>query len=86
MYEDILGRPASLPEQKMLNAGFRPGLSLGDLVETFTENAIRGAIDGIVLFAVPHLPGAPGPQLAWGFRIEGVDEFLPQIALQRVPD
>lgn len=86
MYEDILGRPASAPEIKMLNAGFEPALHFGDKVETFTERPVRGEIDGIVLFAVPHLPGAPGPQLSWGFRVEGIDEFLPQIALQRVTE
>lgn len=83
MYEEILGRPASAPEKKMLDAGFCPDIKYGERVSTtYRGKFVVGKVDGIVLFAIPHFPGAPGAQLAWGFRIEGIDDFLPQKVLK----
>lgn len=90
MYEEILGRPASAPETKMLDAGFGPALKCGTKVRLKRSSAMpqgkEGKVDGIVLFAIPHLPGFPGRRLAWGYRIEGTDEYFPQEVLHPVKE
>lgn len=90
MYEETLGRPASAPETKMLEAGFGPGLAYGDKVRLKHPVALvqakEGKIDGVVLFAIPLLPGYPGRRLAWGYRIEGMDEYVPQEVLQPITE
>ncbi|AGZ17715.1 tail protein [Escherichia phage 4MG] len=87
MYEEMLGRPASAPEKKMLDAGFIPDIKFGQKVSTTSMGRlVIGKVDGIVLFAIPHFPGAPGAQLAWCFRIEGLDHFLPQKFLHPVEE
>ena len=88
MYEEILGRPASVPEAKMLKHGFKPEWGIGDKARVSRKSGKspgkEGKIDAIVLFAVPPLPNTPGAQLAWGYRLEGMEEYLPQSLLYRI--
>lgn len=77
MYEEILGRPASAPEKKMLDRGFIPPFRVGDKVIWATNDEIGGELDAVVLFAVPPHPINPYPSLVWAFRIQGGNTFVP---------
>lgn len=77
MYEEILGRPASAPEKKMLGRGFIPSFRVGDKVKCVSNHDIAGELDAIVLFAVPPHPINPHPSLVWAFRIKDWINFLP---------
>ncbi|QXL90451.1 hypothetical protein [Salmonella phage NINP13076] len=83
MYENILGRPATAPEQRMLDHGFKPAIVVGEDVMIIDE-AHSGKVDAVVLFAVPPTPYEPRPKLAWGFRVEGRYYFLEEKELIRI--
>lgn len=82
MYEEILGRPASAPEQKMMDRGFIPPFKVGDRVCLANAQNVVSTITATVLFAVPPNPVQPQPALTWGFRLEGWTDFLPGEAIK----
>lgn len=79
MYEEILGRPATEQEKSLFEEGFQPDYKIGDEVEVSAPRKIQGKIDGVVLFTIPR---AKGNELCWGYRVQGLLEYLPANFLQ----
>uniref|UniRef100_A0AAU8GG06 Tail protein n=1 Tax=Salmonella phage vB_SEnST11_KE23 TaxID=3161174 RepID=A0AAU8GG06_9CAUD len=82
MYEDLLGRPASNAETKMLDRGFIPPFKFGEKVGLVTVKNAVATITGVVLFAIPPSPVNPHPGLTWGFLLDRHPEYLPGEALK----
>lgn len=82
MYEEILGRPASAPEKKVLDLGFNPRFKVNDRVELVQSPNVVSTIDAVVLFAVPPHPIHPRPSLAWGYRLVGYRDYVPMDSIK----
>lgn len=82
MYEDILGRPASNPEKKMMDRGFIPPFKVGQRVCLTNAPNVVSTITAAVLFAIPPNPVVHHPALTWGFRLDGWTDFLPGEAIK----